>query len=474
MREAAAERIRVMGEQSIWRLLFRFSGPAIISMMVASSYNIVDAIFVGRLGSEALAALTIVFPLMMIIHAVAIGTGAGAASFISRRFGAGDNEGANRGAGVTISITILLGALFTAICLPNLEGLLRLFGATGAILPIANSYMSILITYAVLAVFPMAIGTIVRAEGNPILSAAVMIVSAVVNIALDPVFIFGIGPIPAMGVAGAATATVIARAVGTVILIVYYISGRSSFRFRPSYFIPYPRILAEIYRVGAAAIVQTAAGSIVMVLVNRTAASFGFVPLAVLGVVFRAFSFIVMPCVGIGQGMLPLVGFNFGAKQMARVGEVVIKAGVACSIWGTICWVIVMLFPGPIISIFNNDPEFLATGAEAVRIFSLMLFAVGVQISTGFFFQGIGKGLPSLVMASARQVIFLLPFLYILPRVFGLTGLWAVFPTADGLSIIITIVWTLVIFRKLGIPLRFRYKQEKLEQAQASDQDQEI
>ena len=460
------ERIRAMGQESIWKLLFRFSGPAIISMLVASSYNIVDAIFVGRLGPESLAALTIVFPLMMIFMAISMGTGAGAASLISRRLGAGDNEGANRVAGVTISITLLIGALMTAIVLPNLEALLRLFGASGAILPLAESYMSILATYAVLAFFPMAIGTIVRAEGNPILSGAVMIVSALANIGLDPVFIFGLGPIPAMGVAGAATATVIARAIGAIILVVYFVSGRTSYRFRPSYFLPDMRTLAEIYRVGFASIIRAAAGSVVMILVNRTAASFGIIPLAVLGVVFRSLSFIFMPCMGIGQGMMPLVGFNFGAKKMERVGEVVIKAAIACTIWITLCWIFVMLFPSQVISIFNKDPEFLEIGTQAVRIFSLLLFAIGIQIPTTFFFQGIGKGLPSAVLASARQVLFLLPALFILPPLFGLTGLWATFPVADGLSTVLTLVWTGIQFRKMGIPFRLRYKQRDLEQVQ--------
>lgn len=463
MRNESAERIRAMGQDSIWRLLFRFSGPAIISMMVASSYNIVDAIFVGRLGPEPLAALTIVFPLMMIFMAVSQGTGVGAASLIARRLGAGDNEGANRVAGVTISVTILLGVLMTAIFLPSLQVWLRLFGASGPVLILAESYMSILATFIVIAFFPMTIGAIIRAEGNPILASAVMITSAVTNIALDPILIFGLGPIPAMGIAGAATATVIAQAVGTTIFIIYFVSGRTSYLFRPSYFLPNLRILAEIYRVGVASIARLVAGSAVVVLVNRTAASFGFVPLAVLGVVFRSFSFIFMPCVGVGQGMLPLVGFNFGAKQKERVGEVVFKAGLACFIWGTLCWVAIMLFPSQIMSIFNNDPEFLEMGTQAVRMFGLFLFAVGVQISMTFFFQGIGKGLPSLVLALARQVIFLLPCLFIFPRLFGLTGLWVIFPVADGLSIFLTLLWASIQFRKSEIPFRLRYNRENLE-----------
>jgi len=445
-----------MGQDPIWKLLVRFSTPTIISMMVASSYNIVDAIFVGRLGPEALAALAIVFPLMMIFHAISIGTGAGAASLIARRFGAGDNEGANHVAGVTLGITLLIGALMTAICLPNLEGILRLFGASGAILTPAMDYMSILATFAILAFFPIVVNTIVRAEGNPILASAVMIVSALTNIILDPVLIFGVGPIPAMGVAGAATATVIARSIGVLILLVYFVSGRTSYRFRPYYFLPNLYILKEIYRVGIAAIVQSAAGSIVMVLVNRTAASFGDIPLAVMGVVFRAISFVFMPCVGIGQGMMPLIGFNFGAGKLLRVGETVIKGGMASTVWSTLWWGIVLLFPAPIISIFNSDPEFIEVGGEAIRIFGLVLFAIGIQISSSFFFQGIGRGLPSLVLASARQVLFLLPCLFTLPRIFGLTGLWASFPVADGLSVVLTLIWVGIQFRKLGIPIRWQ------------------
>jgi putative MATE family efflux protein len=446
-----------MAEQSIWRLLFRFSIPSIISMMVASSYNVIDAIFIGRLGPEPLAALAIVFPLMMIIHAIAAGTGVGAASLISRCLGAKDTEGANRGAGTAIGITILLGAIITAICLPNLKAILGLFGSSGPILNLAEDYMSILVIFSILAIFPMAIGNIIRAEGNPMFSAIIMVVSALINIILDPILIFGWGPITAMGITGAATATVIARAVGTIILIFYLISPRTSFRFRPIYFLPNLKMLAEIYRVGIASIAQTAGGAFVMVIVNRTAISFGLMPLAVLGVLFRSFSFIVMPCVGVGIGMLPLVGFNFGAKRFERVGEVVIKSGIACSIWGLLCWLVIMLFPTQIISIFNSDPDFLEAGTSAIRVFSLLLFAVGTQISFTFFFQGIGKGIPSLVLALSRQVIFLLPCIFILPRLFGLSGLWVTYPVADGLSILLTLFWVGIQFRKLSIPFHLRY-----------------
>ena len=457
MKARGSNRIEAMRRGSIWKLLFRFSGPSIVSMMVASSYNIVDAIFVGRLGPEALAAIAVAFPLMMIFMAIGLGTGVGAASLISRRLGAGDNEGANLVASTTITLVIILGALMTIICLPNLEALLRLFGADASILPLANSYMSILTTFAVVALFSLVMSNIVRAEGNPMLASVAMVIAALINIVLDPVLIFGLGPIPAMGVAGAATATVIGRSVGGLILLVYLVSGRTSYRFRLGYFLPNLKILAEIYRVGTASIVRMLAGSVMMVLANRIAVSFGVIPLAINGVLLRCASFAFMPCVGLGQGILPLIGYNFGAKQKRRVGEIVIKAGLAGLIWGAICWVIAMLFPTQIMSIFNTEPQFLLDGTPALKIYAMAFFAVGIQLILGSFFQGIGKGLPSLVLASARQAIFLLPALLILPRMFGLTGLWMTFPVADALSFILSLVWTSIEFRRQGLRFQLRY-----------------
>ena len=197
--------------------------------------------------------------------------------------------------------------------------------------------------------------------------------------------------------------------------------------------------------------------ALVMALANTTAASFGVVPLAVLGVVFRCSRFVFMVCQGIGQGMLPLVGYNFGANKKDRVGEVVIKAGLAGFTWGLLWWIIFLLLPTQIMSIFNTDSQFLSEGTRALRIFVLLFFAVGLQMVITFFFQGIGKGLPSLVMAASRQLIFLVPALLILPRLFDLVGLWVAFPVADALSIVLTIVWTYIEFHKQGIRFRFRY-----------------
>ena len=450
-------RTEIMGIAPVWGLLLRFSGPAIVSMVVAASYNLVDAIFVGRLGPEALGALAVSFPLMMIFMAVCMGAAIGATSFISRCFGAGEHGKVDKAAGTALGLAVVIGILMAAVCLPNMEKLLRFFGAAESVLPMATEYMSILAAFAMVMSMGLVMGNLVRAEGCPMLSGVAMISSAITNIILDPILIFGLGPAPELGVAGAAIATVLGRGVGVVIILVHFISGRTQYRFRPSYFIPHPRMVANFYRVGFASTIRLSSMSLVLAFANNIAVSFGVIPLAVLGVVFRLARFINMPTMGLGQGMLPLVGYNFGARQQNRVGEIVIKTGMLSFGWGLLCWSVLMLFPAKIMSVFNNEPQFLAVGVPAMRIFTMLLFITQLQRIASFFFQGIGKGRASLVLAFARPVIFLVPALLILPRIFAINGLWMAFPVADGLSILLAIAWTAHEFHNQGIPLRFRY-----------------
>jgi putative MATE family efflux protein len=454
---ALGNKVASMGHVPVWKLLMRFSGPAILSMAVAASYTVVDAIFIGRLGAEALGALAVVFPPIWICMAVSMGTGVGAASFISRSFGAGNHASANRCAGVAITLAILIGVLAGVIFLSNLEGILHLFGAAGSVLLPAKRYLSVLAVFAFLPSAFIIIGNLTRAEGSPVISGTAVIVSAVTNIILDPILIFGFGPIPRMEVAGAAVATVIGNGMGICVFLYHFISGRSAFNFSFRNFFPDKKIIFEIYRIGVASIFRMGALAVVMGLANTIAVSFGVIPLAVLGVVFRLARFAFMPTMGLGQGMLPLVGFNFGANRKERVGEVVIKAGFLGLGWGLFCWLIFMLFPAQVISAFNSDPNFIAEGVRTLRIFVLLFFAIQLQIIVSFFFQGIGKGIPSFILASARQVIFLIPGLLILPRLFGVVGLWMAFPVADILSILLTFIWISVEFRNQGMPFQLRY-----------------
>lgn len=443
-----------MGEDPVWRLLFHFSGPAIVSMTVASTYNLVDAIFVGRLGAESLAALTVTFPLILSFIAVTSGTAVGATSLISRALGEGKREKADITACVSITLCFILSAVIAVICLPNIESILAVLGAKNTVLSLAEDYVSILIKFILFSCLFMILGNIIRAEGNPVFASSVMIFSSIMNIILDPVLIFGFGPVPAMGISGAAFATVIAQALSVIIYTIYLLSDRAGYKFQSFYFLPYPKVVFEIYRIGLASIVRSGVQFIVMGVVNRAAASHGVVTLALIGVLVRLGRFIQMPAIGIGQGLLPLIGYNFGAGKMKRVTQLILKAALSGIIWSGFCWVTIMLFPGYILVMFNSDASFISEGVHAVRLYFLCIFILGIQMIPGFFFQGIGKGLPATFISAARHLLFLLPSILILPQLFGVNGLWISFPIADILTFFLGFFWLTLEFRKLGISFR--------------------
>ena len=442
-----------MGRDPIWSLIARFSTPAIISMTVGSTYNIVDTAFVGHLGPYPLSALVIVFPMMIIFMALAIGTSVGASSLIARRLGAGDHEGADRVACTTITLTLIISGLITAICLPNLNSLLRLIGASGVVLSLARSYMSILIIFYFLNMFALTMGGVIRAQGAPTFPSVVLMVSALANIALDPVFIYALD----MGVSGAAVATAIARGIGTLMLILYFVMGKTTFRFKLKYFVPNIRTVFEIYRIGLASIVRMSGTSIALTVSNRIAFGFGANTLNVFGVIMRTFSMVIMPVVGLGQGTLPLIGFNFGARKLERVGEIVSKSARVAVVWGIICALIAFIIPRQVMSMFGSEEEFLTLGVQGLRIAGIGIIVLTLQIALTNFFQGVGKGIASLILTSTPDLLLWLPGVIILSKLFGQTGIWMVFPVVDTLAVTFTLIWLTITFRKMGIRFHMRY-----------------
>jgi len=331
--------------------------------------------------------------------------------------------------------------------------MLRLIGARGDVLPLARSYMFILVTFYFLNMFALTMGNVVRAQGSPTFPSVVMIVSALVNIGLDPLFIYTLD----MGVQGAAVATTIARGVGTALFLYYFIRGKTSFSFKLKYFVPNVRTVFEIYRIGLASIIRMSGTSIALAVSNNIALGFGINTLNVFGVIMRSFSMVIMPVVGLGQGALPLIGFNYGAKKYDRVGEVVSKTAKVALIWGLICALIAFIIPRQVMSMFGSEEEFLSLGTYGLRIAGIGIIALALQIALTNFFQGIGKGIASLVLTSAPDLLLWLPGVLILSRLFGQTGLWMVFPVVDTLAVTFTVIWLTVSFRKLGMHFHLYY-----------------
>lgn len=442
-----------MGERPVGSLLVSFSLPALVGMGVQATYNIVDTAFVGRLGHTAIAALTLVWPLQLVMLALSVGVGVGANSVISRRLGAKDQCTANRAGAQAILLALLSASVVMTVLLTWTDPILRTVGARPDTLPLARIYLRTIAWFAPLVFFPMVANNLIRAEGNPVQSMVVMIISALVNIVLDPLFIFGFGPVPALGVQGAAIATVIASGVSFVLYAIYFASPRSGYHFRPPDFLPRPRLWTRIWAVGAPSMAIQLSGSIVTTVANGIVAGFGSMPLAAYGVAFRLFSFAFMPCLGISQGVLPLAGYNFGAGRLDRVRETVLKGALAAVAITTGFSLLFITLPGFFVALFNREPGFVRLAAHGLRIASLAFAPVGAAIVFTAFFQAIGRALPAMLLSLARQFIFYLPALVILARLFGVEGFWFAIPVSDLLATTASVIWTAVMFHRLGIPL---------------------
>ena len=319
--ETVDPRISSMGEESIPALLWRFSLPATIALVVMASYNIVDTMFVGRLGSDAIAALSVCFPIQMIILAFGAGTGAGAASLIARSLGAGRIKETSAIAGQAFLLTVVLSLVLTAFGLVYLKPLLLLFGATPNILDLTAQYLATIILGTVFWMLAIVLASIVRSEGNAVLATRYLIISSLLNVVLDPVFIFTLK----MGVRGAAIATVISKIVLAWLLLSYYTGRRSVIYIEIAHLKPSLPIILDIYKVGVPTIIIQMSGNIALVIVNRFLGVFGYLPIAVMGLFVRFHNFILMPAVGIAQGILPIIGFNYGAKKFTRIREAFMK-----------------------------------------------------------------------------------------------------------------------------------------------------
>jgi len=426
-----------LANEPIKTLLWRLSLPAMAGMFIMSLYNVVDAIFVGRgVGTLGIAGISIVFPIQMVIMGIGLMVGMGAASLISRSLGADKMERAERTLGNAIILILILGGTLAVVALSRSTFLLRLFGATDNILPYAKEYMDIILLGVVFHEFSMAANAIIRAEGNARVAMISMFIGALLNIALDPIFIFALG----MGIRGAAIATVIAHITTTLYLAHYFLSGKSSLRIRVKNFIFERAVVKEIVAIGFAAFVRTAAGSFIAVIINRTLGFYGGdVSIAVFGVVHRVLHFAVMPSMGIAQGLQPILGFSYGARRYDRGIEVIRWSVIIATAISLSAFSIILLFAGPIIRFFSTDASLISQGTHAIRLIFMALWLVGFHIIGATIFQAIGKAIPTFILSTSRQILFLIPLVFILPRFFGLNGVWLSFPIADTLSFIITL-----------------------------------
>lgn len=431
------EREKMLAREPISSLIWKLSLPAIVGMLVQAAYNLVDTIYIGHgVGALGIGALSVSFPLQMIIGGTGAMLGMGSASVISRNLGAKKYDRAETAFGNNLLAIVgfggaiaLAGTLFTS-------SILGAFGATSEILPYARDYMSVIFAGSPLIIFSISMNNVIRSEGAARVAMYSMLIGALTNIILDPVFIFVLG----MGIRGAAIATILARFSVIAWIAWYYSTGRSILTFHMKNLRPDPGILGEIIVIGLPALVRHAATSFVFGFVNRLAAFYGGnMAVALFGVVNRLVMFSGMPMVGISQGMQPILGYSYGARYYHRAREVIWKSAFLATAYTSFMAVIFLTFPRGVLSIFTHDAQLLAMGPHTMRLMTMGFFFVGFQMIGGTLFQAIGKATPSFVLNTARQILFLVPILLILPKYIGIDGVWLSFSISDILSTLITL-----------------------------------
>lgn len=429
---------------NILESLVKLSWPIVVGMLFQTGFNIVDTIFVGRLGDEALAAMTVAFPVIIFFIALAGGTAIGVNSLIARKLGAGKKREADNVAEHGLFLSLILYIFFLVSGLTFSKPLFSLLGAEEAVLVKVLEYSNIFFIGSIFIFIMFICNNILRAEGNTKTPMIVLSLSATLNIILDPILIFGFGPIPAMGIRGAALATVIARTIGSFIVFDYLvIRKKSELKFNLKDFKFRWEIIRKIYAVGFPASLSQMVMSIGLFFFNTIFAVFGTSALAAFGLYFRLESLAILPLIGLRNGVITMTGQNYGAKKYQRIDKIVIVATkIAMSFMITIA-LLFMLFPNFWLRIFTDDPGVLEAGFYFLRIVPGSLFLIGPAFMINGAFQGIGKGFFPLIFHATRTFFMTVPLAYFLGIYFGfgLPGsLWA-FVISSVVMSVFAVLW---------------------------------
>lgn len=439
-------RIYLLQEAKPASALLRLGIPTMVGMLISALYNTVDAYFVGGLGVSQMGAVSVVFPIVQIVIGLGMMFGAGASSYISRLLGKGDAEQANRTASTALFSSVFAGAVVIGGILLFLTPVLTALGATDTILPYAGAYARIYVTGSIINVFTVSMNNLLTAQGAAKFTMLSMLTGSFVNIILDPILIYGMN----LGIAGAAIATVISLCVNLALYMGYIIKKQGVLRFSFKYITLSKPIYAEILKIGVPVLLFQLLASASMGLVNTAAKPYGDYAVAAMGAVTRIMTVVTYVVFGFLKGFQPFAGFNYGAKQFARLKESI----RLCMIWSTAFCVIAAIlligFADPIVSLFGSDADMVLLASGALKLNALLFITFGIQMVYASLFLAIGKSLAGSVISLSRQGIFFFPLIFLLPRLFGLTGIICVQPMADLFTTFITVLFAIRITRALG------------------------
>jgi putative MATE family efflux protein len=449
---------------NIRKLLVNQSVPAIVGMMVIAMYNIADTIFVGQgVGTNAIAGISIVLPIQMFISAITMAIGIGGSSIIARALGAQEDEKANICFGNMTALSVTAGIASFLLVQFFAEGLIGFFKADAQVAQEAKNYLNVLSYGFPFIGFLVTIGNALRAEGHAKMSMNIMIISAIINFVLDPIFIF----VMKLGVGGAALATVLSQIFTIFYVIRFFKTKKTQFKIKIKSFKFNPKIITEILAIGVSSFARQSIGSLVIAMINSLLLIYGStISVAAYGILSRIIMFGIMPVLGLNQGMMAIVGQNYGAKQTLRVLDVFKKANFVGTSFGLLFYAFVLIFPKTVFSIFSDDVGLIEEGSKIV-VYVLMAFPViPYQILISGYYQAIGNAKMSFFFAIFRQVILLAPLVIILSQFFGENGIWFAFPLADFLAGVVSLFIISSGLKKLNLVhnknKELRKEQEKL------------
>ncbi|MFU0823609.1 MATE family efflux transporter [Clostridium sp.] len=438
-----------LGQEKILKLLIKFFIPAIVGTMVGALYNIVDRIYIGRgVGSLALAALSVTFPIMIIAQGFGMLIGMGTAVLVSINLGKKDKHKADKVLGNAFIMLILISIFVSILCFIIKGPLLRSFGASGNTIKFANDYLEIILFGTVFQNTGFGLNNTIRSEGNPKIAMCTMLIGAGLNIILDPVFIF----VFHMGVKGAALATIISQFVSAIWVISHFTGKNSVVKLKKENFKIEKEIVIGIVSIGMSPFAIQIASSAINILLNKQLINYGGdLAIGAMGIINSVSMVIIMSMISVNQAAQPIIGYNYGAKQYDRIKETLKLAIIGGVLIGILGFISVEVFPAAIIGIFNsNDKELLKIGVSGIRRFLCMLPLIGFQIVGANYFQAIGRAKVSMLLSLSRQVLILIPMLLILPTIFGINGVWISGPVADTISSIITAIFLYRGIKSLG------------------------
>lgn len=467
------DRAKLMREEKIFKLFLRLSIPAILGMVVQSLYNIVDRIFIGNIpevGGLAISGIGVVLPVTFIIMGFGMLFGIGAGANISIKLGQNNKDEAERIFGVGFFLLTVAGILITVFGLIFLEDIVNLYGADDSIRVYAKDYLRIILYGNVFNTIAFGLNNTIRAEGNAKIAMYSMLVGAITNTILDPILIYGLN----MGVAGAAWATIIAQFASFVWTMYYYLSDQSMLKLKKE-FVGFSKSVAfRIMSIGVSPFAMQVAGSVVGIMMNQSLSKYGgSLAIGAYAAINSVVTLFFMPIFGMNQGLQPIIGFNYGAKNYKRVREA-LKVGIlAATAVCIVGFAFIQLIPDVFIGFITKDADIRKMGAEGIRRFMLMMPLIGTQIISANFFQAIGKAQKSFILSMLRQVILLIPLILILPNFMGLIGIWTAVPISDFTATVVTAV-VLYFEMKILRKAEQSYHEERKEEIEANIENQFI